>query len=283
MLPDVDLCSHGGTRLPVSISASTIVHGAGRFIQLICRDLSERKRMERELVQAEKLSTVGVLAAGILHELNTPLAYIQANLESLGRVVRALPDGSAARALRTGLTDALEGARSASTIVRDLRIFARSRDDPSESFDVNDAVRMALRMAQHELKYRATVMAELGDVPQVLGKATDVSQVFLNLLVNAAHAISPGNVQQNRVRVTTEVTGDHAVARVSDTGGGIPSEALARIFEPFFTTKPEGVGTGLGLSISRDILRRIGGDIRVESTTGVGTTFIVELPLAPRE
>ena len=279
-LSDIDLCCHGGTRLPVSISASMIVHGAGRFVQLICRDLSERKRMERELVQAEKLSTVGVLAAGILHELNTPLAYVQANLESMGRVVRALPKGPATSALRTGLSDALEGARSASTIVRDLRIFARSRDEATETFDVNDAVRMALRMAQHELKYRATVMAELGEVPHVLGQATDLSQVFLNLLVNAAHAIPPGNVRQNRGHVVTEVVGDRAVARISDTGGGIPSEALPRIFEPFFTTKPEGVGTGLGLAISRDILRRIGGDIRVETKIGAGTTFIVELPLA---
>jgi PAS domain S-box-containing protein len=280
-LPDIDLISHGGTRLPVSISASMIVHGAGRFVQLICRDLSERKRMERELVQAEKLSTVGVLAAGILHELNTPLAYIQANLEAAESEVRGLPEGSAARALRAGVGDALEGAQRASTIVRDLRIFARGRDDTTGSFDVNDAVRMALRMAQHELKYRATVVAELGEIPQVVGQAAEVSQVFLNLLVNAAHAIAPGNVKQNRVHVVTEVAGGRAIARVSDTGAGIPPEILSRLFEPFFTTKPEGLGTGLGLAISRDILKRVGGEIRVESTLGVGTTFTVELPLAP--
>jgi len=280
-LPDIDLCCHGGTRLSVSISASVIVHGAGRFVQLICRDLSERKRMERELVQAEKLSTVGVLAAGILHELNTPLAYIQANLEASRKAARRLPESPVARALDAGLDDALEGVQRATTIVRDLRIFARSRDDASGRFDVNDAVRMALRMAQHELKYRATVLTELGEIPQVLGQATDIAQVFLNLLVNAAHAIASGSVGQNRVQVVTGVAGDRAIARVSDTGEGIPPEVLPRIFEPFFTTKPEGFGTGLGLAISRDILRRAGGDIRVESTVGVGTTFIVELPLAP--
>ena len=164
--------------------------------------------------------------------------------------------------------------------MRDLRVFARSPEEATGSFDVNDAVRMALRMAQHELRYRATVVAELGEIPQVLGQASEVSQVFLNLLVNAAHAIAPGNVKQNRVHVITEVAGGRAIARVTDTGAGIPPEVLPRIFEPFFTTKPEGVGTGLGLAISRDILQRVGGDIRVESTVGVGTTFTVELPLA---
>ena len=279
-LPEIDLASPGGGRFPVSISASMIVHGAGRFLQLICRDLSERKRMERELVQAEKLSTVGVLAAGILHELSTPLSYVQANLDQAKEDVAALEEGPRARALRSGIEDALEGSQRALTIVRDLRIFARGNDGKRSAFDVNDAVRMALRMAQHELKHRATVVTELGQVPQVVGQLTEVSQVFLNLLVNAAHAIAPGDPKRNRVQVITAVEGERALARVSDTGTGIAPEALTRIFDPFFTTKPAGVGTGLGLAISRDILTRIGGGIRVESTVGRGTTFTVELLLA---
>ncbi|HWT86094.1 MAG TPA: ATP-binding protein [Myxococcales bacterium] len=279
-LPEIDLASPGGGRFPVSISASMIVHGAGRFLQLICRDLSERKRMERELVQAEKLSTVGVLAAGILHELSTPLSYVQANLDQAKEDVAALEEGPRARALRSGIEDALEGSQRALTIVRDLRIFARGNDGKRSAFDVNDAVRMALRMAQHELKHRATVVTELGQVPQVVGQLTEVSQVFLNLLVNAAHAIAPGDPKRNRVQVVTAVEGERALARVSDTGAGIAPDALTRIFEPFFTTKPAGVGTGLGLAISRDILTRIGGGIRVESTVGRGTTFTVELLLA---
>jgi PAS domain S-box-containing protein len=279
-LSEVDLATSGGGRLAVSISASVIVHGKGRFLQLICRDLSERKRMERELVQAEKLSTVGVLAAGILHELSTPLSYVQANLELAKEEVAGLEDGPRARALRSGVTDALEGSLRASAIVRDLRIFARANDGSRSAFDVNDAVRMALRMAQHELKHRATVVTELGQVPYVVGQLTEVSQVFLNLLVNAAHAIAPGDPHGNRVQVVTAVAGERALAKVSDTGAGIAPDALTRIFDPFFTTKPAGVGTGLGLAISRDILTRIGGEIRVESTVGRGTTFTVELPLA---
>ena len=279
-LPEIDLASPGGGRLPVSVSASVIVHGAGRFLQLICRDLSERKRMERELVQAEKLSSVGVLAAGILHELSTPLAYVQANLEQAKEDLAVLEEGPRTRALRSGIEDALEGSQRATTIVRDLRIFARSNDGKRSAFDVNDAVRMALRMAQHELKHRATVVTELGQVPQVVGQLTEVSQVFLNLLVNAAHAIAPGDPKRNRVQVVTAVEGERALAKVSDTGAGIAPEALTRIFDPFFTTKPAGVGTGLGLAISRDILTRIGGGIRVESTVGRGTTFTVELLLA---
>jgi signal transduction histidine kinase len=262
------------------VSASVIVHGSGRFLQLICRDLSERKRMERELVQAEKLSTVGILAAGILHELATPLSYTQANLEHAQEEVAKLEESPGAPALRSALGDALEGSRRAATIVRDLRIFARANDGSSGSFDVNDAVRMALRMAQHELKHRATVVTDLGQVPYVVGQLTEVSQVFLNLFVNAAHAIAPGDPPGNRVHVITAVSGERAVAKVSDTGAGIAPETLTRIFDPFFTTKPAGVGTGLGLAISRDIVTRIGGEIRVESTVGRGTTFTVELPLA---
>jgi PAS domain S-box-containing protein len=279
-LSEIDLRSPTGGRLPVDVSASMIVHGAGRFLQLICRDLSERKRMERELVQAEKLSTVGVLAAGILHELSTPLSYVQANLEQAKEELQTLEDGPRARALRSGVADALEGSQRAASIVRDLRVFARANDGRQGAFDVNDAVRMALRMAQHELKHRATVVTELGQIPQVMGQLTEVSQVFLNLLVNAAHAIPPGDPQGNRVRVATKVEGERALAVVSDTGAGIAPQALPRIFDPFYTTKPLGVGTGLGLAISRDIVTRLGGQIRVESAVGRGTTFTVELLLA---
>jgi PAS domain S-box-containing protein len=279
-LSEIDLGSPGGLRLPIDVSASEIVHGAGRFLQLICRDLSERKRMERELVQAEKLSTVGVLAAGILHELSTPLSYVQANLEQAKVDLAGLEDGPRARALRAGVADALEGSQRAATIVRDLRIFARANDGRTGAFDVNDAVRMALRMAQHELKHRATVVTELGQIPFVAGQLTEISQVFLNLLVNAAHAIAPGDPQGNRVHVVTTVAGERALARVSDTGAGIAPHALPRIFDPFFTTKPAGVGTGLGLAISQDIVTRLGGAIRVESVVGRGTTFTIELPLA---
>jgi len=280
ILPEIDLGGGSGGRLPVSVSASVIVYGSGRFLQLICRDLSERKRMERELVQAEKMSTVGVLAAGILHELATPLSYVQSNLELAKEELAGFEDSPRARALRSGVADALEGSQRAATIVRDLRIFARGNDGRSGAFDVNDAVRMALRMAQHELKHRATVVTELGQIPQVMGQLTEISQVFLNLLVNAAHAIVPGDPKRNRVHVVTAVEGERALARVSDTGAGISPDALTRIFDPFFTTKPAGVGTGLGLAISRDIVSRIGGAIRVESTVGRGTTFTVELPLA---
>ena len=135
-------------------------------------------------------------------------------------------------------------------------------------------------MAEHELKYRASVVTELGEVPPVRGRAIELSQVFLNLLVNAAHAIRPGDPDKQRVRVSTEVRDRTAIARVSDSGSGIPPEMLPRIFDPFFTTKPEGVGTGLGLAIARDILRRAGGRIDVQSRIGEGTTFTIELPLA---
>jgi len=176
--------------------------------------------------------------------------------------------------------DALEGARRASGIVRDLRVFARGEGGGAENCDLNEALRMAMRMAHHELKYRATVVSELAELPRASGRATELSQVFLNLLVNAAHAIHPGNPSSQQVAVATRAENGICIATVSDSGCGIPAEVLPRIFDAFFTTKPEGLGTGLGLAISREIVHRAGGRIHVASAPGKGTTFTVELPAA---
>jgi len=182
--------------------------------------------------------------------------------------------------LRSGIEDALEGSQRALTIVRDLRIFARGNDGKRSAFDVNDAVRMALRMAQHELKHRATVVTELGQVPQVVGQLTEVSQVFLNLLVNARTRSRPATRSATGCRWSPRWRANGPLPRSATPARASPRTRLTRIFDPFFTTKPAGVGTGLGLAISRDILTRIGGGIRVESTIGRGTTFTVELLLA---
>jgi signal transduction histidine kinase/HAMP domain-containing protein len=269
-LPQLRLASG----LPVSVSASLVVHGGGSFVQLICRDLTERQKMERELVQAEKMSTLGMLSAGIVHEMNAPLGYIIANLEDAEVKVRGIPGQ-----LHPMVEEALQGARSVAGIVRDLRLFA-SGGVAASTADLNESVRMAVRMAHHELRHRATVVTELGELPKVAGRATELSQVFLNLLINAAHAIEPGNAAEQRVTVATRALDGRCIATVSDTGAGIPAELLSRIFDAFVTTKPEGVGTGLGLAITRDIVQRAGGSIRVESSPGKGTTFTVELPMA---
>ena len=262
--------------MPVSVSGSLIEHAAGSFVQLICRDLTERQRMERELVQAEKMSTLGLLTAGLFHELNTPLAYVLANLEMAQEGLDGPKDQLAAM-----LGDALHGSRRAVGIVKDLRVFARGEGTGKGRFcDLNEAIRMALRMAHYELKTKANVVSELGEVPTVAGTASELSQVFLNLFVNAAHAMDPARLAGNRIVVRTEAVDGQCVATVTDTGSGIPPEALSRIFDAFYTTKPEGVGTGLGLAISRDIVQRCGGTIRVESTPGTGTKFTIEIPLA---
>jgi PAS domain S-box-containing protein len=280
-LADGHLLDHAQGLLPVSISGSRIVHGGGSFVLLICSDLTERKRMESELVQAEKMSTVGILAAGILHELNTPLTYLLANLEDAGpRLARLAPHNEDIRLVHEAVQEAIQGAHRAAEIGRDLRSFARTAKAEDGSFDLREAVRLALRLARHELRNRAHVVTEFGEVPPVVGHPTEISQVFLNLLVNAAHAIPAGQPDRHRVRIVTLAREGRGVARVEDSGSGIGPDLLARIFEPFFTTKPDGVGTGLGLSISRDIVRRVGGEIHVESRVGVGTTFIVEIPFA---
>ncbi|MFW5967472.1 MAG: sensor histidine kinase, partial [Persicimonas sp.] len=140
-----------------------------------------------------------------------------------------------------------------------------------------------LNLARHEAKYRARLELDFEGVPQIFSDANRLSQVLLNLLVNAAHAIESGAMDDNEIRVQTQHSGENVLIRISDTGKGIDPEVLPRIFEPFFTTKPKGEGTGLGLSISRDIVRSLGGKISVSSQPGEGSTFTVVLPIrAPR-
>jgi len=135
-------------------------------------------------------------------------------------------------------------------------------------------------MAFNEIKYRAKLVQDFGQIPAVLGSEGKLSQVFLNLLINAAYAISDGSAESNRIEIRTWANDEHVFAEVKDSGKGIPAESLPRIFEPFFTTKAAGVGSGLGLAICKDILTEMGGDIQVESDVGRGTRFIIRLPVA---
>jgi len=176
--------------------------------------------------------------------------------------------------------DAREGAHRISDIVRDMRSLARTDDEDGGWFDLNEAIRSALRIARLETTQRADVQAQLAEGLLVRGSPGPVSQVFVNLLVNAAQAIAEGSGRRGEIRVTTRREADLAVIEVSDTGPGIPSELLPRLFQPFFTTKGS-TGTGLGLSISRNIVRRLGGEIAVRSVPGDGTVFTVSLPARP--
>ncbi|WP_146210033.1 hybrid sensor histidine kinase/response regulator [Vitiosangium sp. GDMCC 1.1324] len=242
----------------------------------------ENGRLACQLAASERLATLGQVAAGIGHEINNPSAYVLSNLGYIREQLVALRQGAPVdlAELEQAVLDAREGALRISDIVRDMRSLARMDDEAGGWFELNEAIRSALRIARVETTRRAVVQADLLDGLEVKGSPGPVSQVFVNLLVNAAQALDGWQGARKEIRITTRREPERAVIEVSDTGPGIPPEMLPRLFQPFFTTKGS-TGTGLGLSISRNIVRRFGGDIEVSSVPGDGTVFTVSLPIRP--
>ena len=232
------------------------------------------------LSRQEYLVTTGTLAAGVGHEINNPLAFILANLEFAIEEVRAIAGGSPSgrmRELDGVLREALEGAERVHKIVRGLRALAREESAPVAT-DIASVVDISLNMAAHEIRHKATVVNQIVDLPPVLADESRLTQVLVNLLVNAAQAFSTRDIASNRISLTAGVEESGRISiSVADNGPGIPSELQRRIFDPFFTTKPVGEGTGLGLSICQSIVLALGGEIVVDSGVGRGTTFTVFL------
>jgi signal transduction histidine kinase/CheY-like chemotaxis protein len=247
------------------------------------RDITERKRMQERLLLAERLSSIGTLAAGVAHEVNNPLAFICANLSFLAERLPTLVHPGAERdEVREVIEEARVGAHRIRDIVADLKGMARERADASETIlRVPDAIDFALKMVDHELRHRARLVKDYRGDCFVRASPSRLGQVLINLLVNAAQAIPEGNVRDHEIRVSCVRTGDQVVLEVRDTGEGIPADALGRIFDPFYTTKPVGVGTGLGLPVSHGIVTALGGELSVQSTPGKGTCFRVVLPAQP--
>jgi PAS domain S-box-containing protein len=259
------------------------------------RDLTERKQMQARLLLADRMVSVGALAAGVAHEINNPLAYVMTNLDMvaarrlppLGARLRALGGEAATIGDELGRVIAMidvarEGSERMRDIVRDLRTFTRGAgEEKRAAVDVRRVMDASINLAWNEIRHRARLVKEYGDVPLVLATEARLGQVFLNILVNAAQALEVGDAAENviRVRAATERDGQ-VVVQVSDTGPGIPPEILDRIFDPFFTTKPVGLGTGLGLWICQGIVTSLGGEITAESRPGEGATFRVVLPSA---
>jgi PAS domain S-box-containing protein len=268
-----------GREVVVDLQTMQIEFGGEKALLGVAHDLSERRRVQAQLVRADRLSAVGTLAAGVAHEINNPLAYLMLNLQY---VMRELPrfDGDKTRleGLLERLAEAEHGARRVSTIVGDLRTLARPEQTKHEPVAVTKALSAAIKVAGVELRRRARVVEVYERVPYVDASPTRLEQVFVNLLVNAGHAIKEGRPDDNEIRVIAKGEGDRVVVEVRDTGAGIAPEVLGRVFDPFFTTKPRGLGTGLGLPISRGIVKSLGGEITVTSAVGVGTTFRVTLP-----
>lgn len=279
-----------GSSIFVNIAGAALHDEHGHFTGIlgVVRDMTERKRMQAELMVSDRMASVGTLAAGVAHEINNPLAAAMANLDYLREGVAVLeaerPTAERAEWLRARfvepLADAQEAAERVRRIVRDLTTLSRSPATEQQwSVDVNAVLESSLRMARNEIRHRAELLKTLGDVPPVRANEARLGQVFLNLIVNAAQALPAGRVAQNQIRVATRRSGTNVVVEVGDTGAGIAPDNLERIFDAFYTTKTIGEGTGLGLAICRRIVSDIGGTLTVCSTLGVGSTFSVTIPM----
>ena len=269
-------------------------------LQAAYRDLQST---QMQLVQREKMASVGRLVAGVAHELNNPIGFVSSNVSTLedfvGRLrtivnvyrTAALPEADrtriaaewetlkidyALRYLDPMLQGIREGTERTRKIVGDLRVFARTGDDVWQAIDLHEDIESSLTLLNHVLKDRVAVHRRYGILPAVECIRSQIDQVFLNILANAAQAIAgPG-----AITIETTREAEMAVVTITDTGPGIPADVLSRIFDPFFTTKPVGEGTGLGLSISYEIVQKHGGEIKVSSPPGQGATFTIRIPIA---
>ncbi len=282
-----------------------------RATVIVVNDITERTKLEEQLLVSSKLAGIGELAAGIAHEINNPIGYIASNTRTLRRYVSDLAEllgeyhklkdvvaaGEAAASF-VGKIEALEqrldlgymlddmqslvaenreGLERVVKILRDLKNFSHLEEEAPQNVNLNDVIEDALNLARNELRFKAEIETDLGELPTFLGHPGQLSQVFINILINAAHAIE----HKGTVSVATRMLDEKIVATVHDTGSGIPPEVLPGIFDPFYTTKGRGKGTGLGLSIALEIVQKHGGTISVASTPGEGTTFTIELPITP--
>ncbi|OJH36106.1 sensor histidine kinase [Cystobacter ferrugineus] len=287
---------HRGERVVLDVVLSLQEVGSARRLLLVGHDLTERRRLERQSLQNDRLASMGALAAGIAHEINNPLAFVLSNLNflhswraDLERRLAELPGVPEQLQAVLGeagevLAESIEGCQRIRDIVRDMRFFSHhSSDEALAPVDVNASLDFALRMASPELKSTARLEKSLDEeLPPVLASGGRLSQVFLNLIINAIHAMQPGGPRQHTLCVRTVRESECVRVDISDTGHGIAPEVLPRIFDPFFTTKPVGAGTGLGLSVSHALVQKMGGELRVHSELGRGTTFSLMLPVRAR-
>jgi PAS domain S-box-containing protein len=270
--------------------------GDPKGILVIDADITGKKALETQLLVSDRMASVGTLAAGVAHEINNPLAAVMANLDYIADSLSRMTTGDVAsmtpgmrdawirEEIKTPLDDAVEAAQRVRFIVRDLKIFSRSPNDAERGpVNVETIMESSLRMAWNEIRHRANLVKRYGRVPEVEGNEARLGQVFLNLVVNAAQSLPPGQAEHNEIRVATRVEGERVIIEVSDTGAGIPPQIIGRIFDAFFTTKAVGVGTGLGLAICQRIVTDMGGTLTVESELGKGTTFRVSVPIAHRK
>ena len=305
-----------GEIFPLDLSLTAIELPEGVSFLAAIRDTTERFRMQHRVIQAEKMASLGLMSAGVAHEINNPLAFVANNLAVLDRDVKGLKEllgmFTAAQPLIQShqpelanriqhlaedidlaylehnidriLESTRQGVQRVADIVQSLRGFARLDQAAIDRVDIHAAIRSSLEMLQGRLHRRnITVVENFGDLPRVACSPAQINQVFLNLLVNATQAIEATRKLAGKIEISTRTAGDNVVVEISDDGIGIPEDVLPKVFDPFFTTKKLGEGTGLGLSITHGIVEDHNGDIDVESKVGQGTRFRVVLPIHPKE
>jgi nitrogen-specific signal transduction histidine kinase/CheY-like chemotaxis protein len=262
----------------------------------ILQDVTERDELAARMMQIDRVAALGTLLAGMGHEINNPLSYLANNLEfslqhleQLRREVgenreTGLPPEweERCKAVVEALQESTLGSQRIRDIVSRLREFSRIDDTPRKAIRLEGVLESSIRMADGEIRHRARLVRDFRTVPTVEAHESQIAQVFLNLLINAAHALDEGNSEKDSITVSLFAQDDQVIVEVSDTGSGIPEEVASRIFDPFFTTKPPGQGTGLGLSICQKIVEAHGGLLTFRSTLGEGTTFRVSLKAAER-
>lgn len=277
--------------------------------------LKQLENTQAQMIQSEKMASIGQLAAGVAHEINNPTGFISSNLKTLmdyqgdiahlienyrqfitdvsseefgDRIPEALKQSAQKlSAIENDIDlefllddiddligDCREGTDRIKKIVMDLKDFAHPGEDKIKSIDINKGLESTLNVVNNEIKYKATVKKELGDIPPVKGYPQQLNQVFMNILVNAAQAIE----KKGEIVVKTQQVNGHVEIKISDTGCGIPEENLHKIFDPFFTTKDVGKGTGLGMNIAYNIVKKHNGKLEADSTVGKGTTFTIKIP-----
>lgn len=268
--------------------------------------ITKLEEAHNQLLQSEKMASIGSLAAGVAHEINNPIGFVASNLGSLrsyledlfaiissyAEEMHQLNTNSRSAALAKEmdyqylkddthilLGECMEGIERVKRIVQDLKDFSHVDHGEWLMANLHSGLDSTLNIVNNEIKYKATVVKNYGHIPEIHCIGSQLNQVFMNLLVNAAHAIK----DQGKITIETGLRDGEVFVCISDTGVGIPAENLNRIFDPFFTTKPVGKGTGLGLSLSYGIVKRHGGRIEVESTVGVGSRFTVFLPVHHRQ
>ena len=299
-----------GKRVPVLKKVIPIEIEGETFLLEGFVDISERKALEAQLIHSEKMASIGQLAAGVAHEINNPTGFVASNLNTLseytGDVAAVLKecghllslceelDGGTGESARRAqelwkesdldyvledlgnlIKESIEGTDRIRKIVGDLKDFSRTDKHEAEEININEAIDKTLNVAWNEIKYKAEVVKEYGDLPYITCLAGQIDQAILNILVNAAQAMK----EKGTITIRTYVKDENVCVEISDTGVGIPPDIQKKMFDPFFTTKPVGEGTGLGLNITYNIIRQHNGDIAVHSKPGEGTTFTISLPI----